>query len=441
LYVQILIAVALGVLVGRLVHHGRAAPLGELGLLVIRMLKALATPLILFAVLDAFLRTRIPARKGLRLIGFSLLNACVAIAIGLGVSNALRSGARWQAQLGSMVPHAAHTPDAHAAGGAVADAHPSLSPLANLRGYIPESLAEPFLRNNVITVVLLAVLLGAAMRTLKDRADEDQARGMAVLESGINAAFRTVALVLHWIVGLVPLAVFGMVAKLVNETGFQIFGMLGAFLVTIVLGLALHALVYYALLLRAVGRTSPVRFFRGGADAIVTALSCGSSLATLPITLKCLHERLHVSDSSARLAACVGTNLNHDGIILYEAAATLFMAQAFGVHLGLEQQVMVALSSLMAGIGIAGVPEAGLITLPLVLSAAGLPEGIAVVAIPLMTPVDWIIGRCRAATNVISDMTVATLLDRLEPQGAPVGLSAPQPSAAPATAGTGTGAG
>jgi DAACS family dicarboxylate/amino acid:cation (Na+ or H+) symporter len=119
-----------------------------------------------------------------------------------------------------------------------------------------------------------------------------------------------------------------------------------------------------------------------------------------------------VSQSSARLAACVGTNLNHDGIILYEASAAVFVSQAFGFHLGLGQQFAVAAASVMAGIGIAGVPEAGLITLPLVLSAAGLPDVVAATALPLILPVDWIIGRCRAATNVISDMTVATLLDR-----------------------------
>jgi DAACS family dicarboxylate/amino acid:cation (Na+ or H+) symporter len=104
--------------------------------------------------------------------------------------------------------------------------------------------------------------------------------------------------------------------------------------------------------------------------------------------------------------------LNHDGIILYEAAAVIFIAQAFGYHLSAGQQLTVALASVMAGIGIAGVPEAGLITLPLVLTAAGLPDAIVLTVIPLILPVDWILGRLRAMTNVISDMTVATLLDR-----------------------------
>ena len=108
----------------------------------------------------------------------------------------------------------------------------------------------------------------------------------------------------------------------------------------------------------------------------------------------------------------MGTNLNNDGITLYEAMAALFLAQAYGFDLTLGQQAVVVLASLMAGIGVAGIPEAGLIVLPLVLAAAGLPEQLIVVAIPLILPVDWIIARVRSGVNVMSDMLVAILLDR-----------------------------
>ena len=181
------------------------------------------------------------------------------------------------------------------------------------------------------------------------------------------------------------------------------------------LGLFIHAFIYYSVLLSVVGRYSPLKFYRGASEAIVTALSCGSSLATLPVTLRCLKDKLKISDGNARLAACVGTNLNHDGIILYEAAATIFIAQAIGMELTLAQQITVAFASVMAGIGIAGVPEAGLITLQLVLTAGGIPQDKIVIVLPLLFTVDWIIGRGRAMTNVISDMTVATLLERLDP--------------------------
>ena len=130
------------------------------------------------------------------------------------------------------------------------------------------------------------------------------------------------------------------------------------------------------------------------------------------MTLRCLTEKMGVSQESARLSACVGTNLNNDGITLYDAMAALFIAQACGYDLALGQQAVIVLASLMAGVGIAGIPEAGLIVLPLVLSSVGLPEAVVAAAIPLVLPVDWIIGRARSAVNVMSDMLVAILLDR-----------------------------
>ena len=127
-----------------------------------------------------------------------------------------------------------------------------------------------------------------------------------------------------------------------------------------------------------------------------------------------------VSDESARLSACVGTNLNNDGITLYEAMTALFLAQACGMDLSLSAQLAVVGEALMAGIGIAGIPEAGLIVLPLVLSAAGLPDWLVAAAIPLILPVDWLIARARSGVNVMSDMLVALLLDGKK-QSHPIG--------------------
>ncbi len=223
---------------------------------------------------------------------------------------------------------------------------------------------------------------------------------------------------LYWVVQAVPFAVFGVVAQVVGRSGLAVFQALVGFLFIILLGLAIHSLLYYPLVAWLVGRKSPRVYVGGGADAILTGLSTNSSLATVPVTLRCLTEKMEVSDESARLAACVGTNLNNDGITLYEAMAALFLAQAYGFDLTISQQVVVVLASLMAGIGVAGIPEAGLIVLPLVLGAAGLPDELILVAIPLILPVDWIIARARSGVNVMSDLLVAILLDRRR-RGAP----------------------
>lgn len=409
LYLRILAGVAVGVLLGQQLGP-RAAGLGEAGMLVIRLLKTLATPLIALAVVDALLRTRIPVRQGARLLGISALNAGVALAIGLGVAHLIRGGERWQGRIeairGALASSGAPT------SATTAPANASLGVLANVSKFVPANIVDPFRENSVISIILLSLLVGAALRAIKDRGDREHVADLKAIEAAVATGFRVLSHVLGWAIELVPFAVFGVVAAVVGSSGAGVFGILGVFLGTMALGLVLHAVVWYSLLLRVAGGISPIRFFRGASDAIVTALSCSSSLATLPVTLRCLDEKLKVSPASARLAACVGTNLNHDGIILYEAAAAIFMLQAFGLPMPVATQLAVALAAVMAGVGIAGVPEAGLITLPLVLGAAGLPDAATAIVIPLVLPVDWILGRMRAAVNVTSDMTVAVLLDR-----------------------------
>jgi Na+/H+-dicarboxylate symporter len=183
--------------------------------------------------------------------------------------------------------------------------------------------------------------------------------------------------------------------------------------VAILVGLSVHAFVYYPLVAWLVGKKPPRIYFGRGVDAIMTAISCNSSLATVPVTLRSL-DRMGVSPQSARLAACVGTNLNNDGVTLYEAMAALFLAQALGYELSMGHQLLIVLASIMAGVGVAGIPEAGLIVLPLVLSAAGLPNQVIAAAIPLIMSVDWILARVRSGVNVMSDMLVAILLHELE---------------------------
>jgi DAACS family dicarboxylate/amino acid:cation (Na+ or H+) symporter len=426
LYVRNLLAVLLAVVLAEGARRLGAADthttlrrtidaVSPLGLLVIRLLKTLAGPLILCAVVDAFARTHIPPRQAARLVGWSTLNAAVALALGLGVAQAFRAGRAWSATLREAQAHAASVGHVHAA--APAEQAPTLSPLANLQRFIPESVVEPFARNNVISIVLLAVLLGASLRAAR-RSEDPAVREAVELVAGIaHGGLAVCSRALALVVELIPVAVFAVVLGVVTRSGLGVFRALGPFLGIVLLGLTLQAVVWYGLLVRVLGGRSPRVFFAGALDAVVTALSCSSSLATLPVTLRCLQERLGVSAASARLAACVGTNLNHDGIILYEATAALFVSQALGTELGLGQQASVALASVLAGVGIAGVPEAGLITLPLVLSAAGVPDAVCLVVVPLLLPIDWVLGRCRAATNVLSDMTVAVLLDRFGAEG------------------------
>jgi DAACS family dicarboxylate/amino acid:cation (Na+ or H+) symporter len=246
---------------------------------------------------------------------------------------------------------------------------------------------------------------------VKDRQEEEGQTSIRTVERFVEAVYQILIQMLDWVVQMVPFAVFGVVAYEVASKGLGIFAVLAVFLGTCLLGLTIHSLLYYPLVAWFWGKTPPRTYLGVGSEAIVTGLSTNSSLATVPVTLKCL-DRMGISPPSARLAACVGTNLNNDGITLYEAMSALFLAQALGMQLGLGQQVVVVIASIMAGAGVAGIPEAGLIVLPLVLGAAGLPEAMIAAAIPLIVPVDWIIARVRSGVNVMSDMLVAIILDR-----------------------------
>jgi Na+/H+-dicarboxylate symporter len=411
---RVIIAVALGTLLGA---WGGTEPylfrldngdLGQIGMLVIRLLKALAVPLVLFAILDAFMRTPITAKAGGRLVAICLVNVSVAFAIGLTLMNTLEPGAAWRGhleQLAAKVSNPAEPPKPSAGA--------SLNPLQNIAGYIPQSLVEPLVSNNVISVVLIALLFGAALGRLKERQGETDIADIRPLESLIAAVYQVLVKVLGWVVEIVPFAVFGLVAQVVGKAGVGIFAELGGFLGIMVLGLCLHGLVYYPLAAWLAGAKPPRVYLRHGADAVLTGFSANSSLAAIPVTLRCL-QKMGVPDGPARLAVCAGTNLNNDGVTLYEAMTALFLAQAIGFDLGAGQQMIIVFSALMAGAGIAGIPEAGLIVLPLVLSAAGLPEMVVASAIPLIAPVDWIIARVRSGVNVLSDMLVAILLEAWE---------------------------
>ncbi|HEX8201436.1 MAG TPA: dicarboxylate/amino acid:cation symporter [Isosphaeraceae bacterium] len=401
---RILIAMLLGVATG--VGLGKdAVPLGQIGTVIIELIKALAAPLLLFAVLDAFLRTRVKARDGAVMVGISLGNALLAVLIGLALSNALRPGEHLR-QLANAADQAK-----------VAQFRgvQRIDFLKELTGYLPTNVVKPFVDNVIITIVILAVLGGSALRRVKEEQEARGERGYRAVEDFVSTCYRAAEVALGWLIRLVPLAVFAAVARSVGENSLTVLLRgLAVYVGVAVLGLAIQVFVIYQGWLVLVARMPLRRFWAGARDPVAYALGASSSLATLPVTLRGL-DRMGVSPQSSRLAACVGTNLNNDGILLYEAMAALFVAQVYGIALTLPQQALIAASCVVAGIGIGGIPDAGLISLAVVLATARLPVDI----LPVLLTVDWMLSRCRAMTNVTSDMLVAVLLDRFGAGGKP----------------------
>ncbi|MDI3289344.1 cation:dicarboxylase symporter family transporter [Polyangium sp. 15x6] len=414
---RVLAGVVLGIVLGlvfgeRKYLFGRIgnAELGRLGLLVVKLLKALAVPLVFFAILDAFVKTDISLKKGARLLVICAVNATVALGIGLSIMNGFTPGRHLSGTVSELYRLGAAPSDAAAQELLAASKKGSLGFLDNLSSYVPRSLVDPFSENSVITVVLLGLLAGLALRRARARRTEGTEQGLTVIEQGIGGVYAILVEALDIVVSIVPIGVLGVVADVVGKAGLRVFESIWIFLVTVLAAMALHSLVYYPLVAWLVGKKPPRVYLGIGADPILTGLSTNSSLATVPVTLKAL-DRMGVSPASARLAACIGTNLNNDGILLYEAMTAVFLTQAVGMPLGLGGQVTIGLASVMAAAGIAGIPEAGLVVLPLVLGAAGLPDALIATAIPLVMTVDWIIARVRSGVNVMSDMLVAVLLD------------------------------
>jgi DAACS family dicarboxylate/amino acid:cation (Na+ or H+) symporter len=360
---------------------------------VLRVLGALAPPLILLAIVQAFLQAQIAGRQTLRLAGLLLLNTLVAICIGLAVANLIQPG-RWS-RMASKVD--APPPDE---GGLVTQFLDS----------VPKSLLGPLSDDGkVLSVIFLAVALGIALRRVKHRE-------IHTVEDVVHVSLDSLIVVLHWIIDVIPLAVFG----IVGVKGFGDFVALGGFVVAVLVGLALQA-IYYLARVRFGSWVRPLDLLRGTRDALVMAFSTGSSTATMPVTYACLREKVGLRPESASLGALVGANFNNDGTALYEATAALFVsqllvAQSLAEPLTLGQQFLVVLTSVVASVGAAGIPEAGLVTMTLVFQAVELPKEY----IAILLTVDWFLDRCRTAINVMGDLNVSCLLDgksRQQPAG------------------------
>jgi len=399
LYLRILGGVILGVIVG-MIAGDNAALLKIPANLVMRLLGALATPLILLAVVQALLHAHIPRGSAFRLVSLLILNTVVAILIGLLVANVIQPG-RWtknpaqdarqaEGEQGPAKEKAEDTPIVKK----------SIDPAALFLDNIPKSLLGPLGdEGKVISVILLALAFGIALRRVKEESINTVADLVAV-------GFRVLITMLHWVIEVIPFAVFGIVASIIGKDGFAAFQSLGVFVIAVIIALLLQV-AYYLIRIRFGSWVNPYTLLHHMRDALVMAFSTASSTATMPLTYASLRERVGLRERSASLGGLVGSNFNNDGTALYEAMAALFISQLIGVELTLFQQFLVVLTSVAASVGAAGIPEAGIVTMTLVFNAVGLP----VSYIPILLAVDWFLDRCRTAVNVMGDVNVSCLLD------------------------------
>jgi Na+/H+-dicarboxylate symporter len=247
-------------------------------------------------------------------------------------------------------------------------------------------------KGDVLAVVVFALLLGIALVIGGERY-----KNILVL---LQELLELMLMLVGWIMRLAPLGIMALLLKLAATQDIALLGTLAEFVVLVVGTTLLHGAVVLPLILYLVTRMTPLRFWRGAREALITAFATSSSSATLPVTLRCVEQHLHVKRDIAGFVVPLGATLNMDGTALYEAAAALFIANLAGIELNLAQQMIVFVTAMIAAMGAPGIPSAGMVTMVMVLQSVGLPAE----AIAILMPVDRFLDTFRTAVNVEGDM-------------------------------------
>jgi len=367
-----------------------------LGELFLTTLKMLIVPLVAASIITGVAGlgdVRKLGRMGGISIAYYACTTLIAVSIGLLMANL------WQP--GAGVDLAANT-----AAAAPVVAEVSVSDL--ILSLVHPNIVDAAANMKLLPIIVFCILLAAALSTLG-------AKGAPVVAffEGLNEAMMRIV---EWVMWFAPLGVFALIASKLGSAGggeafvAQLAG-LAKYALAVISGLVTHAVVL-SILLIVLARRSVLAYLGHMGTALVTAFSTASSSATLPLTLECV-KAAGVDEKARRFVLPLGATINMDGTALYEAVAVLFIAQAYGIELSFAQQMLVLVTATMAAIGAAGIPEAGLVTMVIVLEAVGLPlDGIG-----LLLAIDWFLDRCRTTVNVYGDSVGAAVVGRLTQRG------------------------
>ncbi len=426
LHWQIILGLILGLLFGVLsAFQGWGAFVTDwvkpFGTIFITALKLIAVPLVLASLITgvaSLADLRKLSRIGGKTIGIYLMTTAIAVTVGVLLADLVRPGDAFSPELRDGLVAAfsedASTRTASAAG--VADR----GPLQFLVDAVSENAFASFSNNgSMLQVVVIAILFGIGLVQIPP---EKAAPVLAFFDGLNDVVIKLVDIVML----LAPIGVFALLADTIVATAgddpSQILNLLNGlsrYMFVVLLGLAIHTLVVYPTLLKTMSPMKLGDFYKGIAPAQLVAFSTSSSGATLPVTMERCEEKLGVSEEVSSFVLPLGATINMDGTALYQAIATLFIAQAFNLDLGLGAQVTIVLTAVLASIGTAAVPGAGIIMLVIILEAVGVPAA----GIALILGVDRILDMCRTVTNVTGDATVAIVVASTEDQLGPVNFS------------------
>lgn len=398
-----------------------------IGKIFLRLIFMVVIPLIFSALVLGVVEigdVRKLGRIGLKTLLLTVVLSSVSVLIGVGLVNVVQPGAaipdEKKVELRSL--YAAGAEDAVAKAGksktivdALLDIIPR-NPLQEMVGAIDGSSPG----GGMLAVMFFALAFGIAMTTVPQRAGP-----LIQVFEGVNDACMAI---IGFAMRLAPIAVAALIFSLTATLGLDIVQTLARYVSCVIIGLALHLFGFYSLVIAVVARLNPPRYFGQISEALLTAFATSSSNATLPTSLRVAEQRVGIRRDISRFVLTVGATANQNGTALYEGVTVLFLAQVFGIPLTLSDQLTVAVLSMLAGIGTAGVPGGSLPLVVLVLKTVHVPaEGIAIIL-----GVDRLLDMCRTVVNVGGDLTIAACVNEPDDHAAPArGFTIPPPNQPP----------
>lgn len=366
-----------------------------IGEIFLDILKMLVVPLVFSSMvvgISALGDVRKLGKTGGLTLAYFLATTGIAVVLGLVMVNLLRPGAG--VKLSGGIPDTAMGRETYG----ITDI---------LKGFVSPNLVESMARMDILPIIVFALVFGGVLTTLGEKG-----KTVIAFFDGVNeAVMKVVGLAMY----LAPIGVFSLIASKLGAVGggdmfLDELLKIGRYAFTVVFSLAVHGLLVLPLILYYVAGRNPLKYLVNSSAALTTAFSTSSSSATLPVTIECAEVNNGVSRRASLFVLPLGATVNMNGTALYEAVAAMFIAEMAGVPLGFLQQTVVFLTATLAAIGAAGIPEAGLVTLVMVLNSVGLPlEGIG-----MLLSIDWFLDRCRTAVNVWGDSVGAAVIDVLE---------------------------
>lgn len=392
LHWQILIALILGIIYG-LTLPDYVQYVSWMGDLFLRGLKMVIVPLILSSIISGVANIGNAGSLGrlsLKTFAYYVTTSLLAIITGLFLVNLIQPG------VGADLGFSKSVEGLDAARESFGD---------TLLNIIPTNIFTAFTEGQMLSIIFFALLFGFFITRVENKYQ-------TMMTDFFNATFEVMMKITMFIIKFTPLGILGIVAKQVAETSdlLDVAGRMGLYMFAVVAGLIIHGGITLPFLLKFIGKVNPVKHVQAMTTPLLTAFSTSSSNATLPLTMEAVEHNAGVSNKITSFTLPLGATINMDGTALYECVAAMFIAQAYGVELSIVQQIIVVLTALLASIGAAGIPMAGLVMITIVLSAVGLPlEGVG-----LILAVDRILDMCRTTINVWSDSCGAVIIAKSE---------------------------